>query len=302
MKHKHAHFGQSTHAGFIACVLISLALLCALPSMAQRKKNSKKEDAFMSRLEQIKAELKEEEAIKKKAQKQAAKAVRERIKQQESGNTVSSDSKFKQEEISGAARKAAQRSAERQAESEIDEENSKAQEAKRLEAQKAKLDERNSLLEKDPAYRELLSIVAERKAEALIAKEEETRKKKNQKRLDAEERAGKRERAISRKKAMEQAQIEEAYMRALSRSEQLARIKKKNEEELKRIKALASSYPQGITEEVETEKDRVIVRRIKVEGKVATEYTKVTHHWEGVFYFRNGLSIPMHIWDTETKT
>jgi hypothetical protein len=62
---------------------------------------------------------------------------------------------------------------------------------------------------------------------------------------------------------------------------------------------LASQYPQGVTEESYTEGNKVIIRRVVVQGNKADEYSKVIAKW-GTFYFKNGQSISESIWSINT--
>jgi hypothetical protein len=63
---------------------------------------------------------------------------------------------------------------------------------------------------------------------------------------------------------------------------------------------LASQYPQGVTEESYTEGNKVIIRRVVVQGNKADEYSKVIAKW-GTFYFKNGQSISEQIWSVNTE-
>ncbi|MEO8733230.1 MAG: hypothetical protein ABI373_02755, partial [Flavobacteriales bacterium] len=62
---------------------------------------------------------------------------------------------------------------------------------------------------------------------------------------------------------------------------------------------LASQYPQGVTEESYTEGNKVIIRRVVVQGNKADEYSKVIAKW-GTFYFKNGQSISEQYWTNNT--
>lgn len=64
--------------------------------------------------------------------------------------------------------------------------------------------------------------------------------------------------------------------------------------------SLAQRYPQGVTEESYTEGNKVIIKRIVVQGNKADEYSKVIAKW-GTFYFRNGQSITEQIWLAATE-
>ncbi|MBK9273306.1 MAG: hypothetical protein IPM49_02045 [Flavobacteriales bacterium] len=63
---------------------------------------------------------------------------------------------------------------------------------------------------------------------------------------------------------------------------------------------LATEYPPGVTEESYTEGNKVIIRRVVVNGNKADEYSKVIAKW-GTFYFKNGQSITEMIWANETE-
>lgn len=63
---------------------------------------------------------------------------------------------------------------------------------------------------------------------------------------------------------------------------------------------LAEDYPQGVTEESYTEGNKVIIRRVVVNGNKADEYSKVIAKW-GTFYFKNGQSITDAIWRKDTE-
>lgn len=63
---------------------------------------------------------------------------------------------------------------------------------------------------------------------------------------------------------------------------------------------LANQYPQGVTEESYTEGNKVIIRRIVVQGNKADEYKKVIGK-AGTSYFKNGLSITGWVWSRDTE-
>lgn len=63
---------------------------------------------------------------------------------------------------------------------------------------------------------------------------------------------------------------------------------------------LAQEYPPGVTEESSTQGNKVIIRRIVVNGNRADEYSKVIAKW-GIYYFKNGQSITEAIWTRETE-
>ena len=62
---------------------------------------------------------------------------------------------------------------------------------------------------------------------------------------------------------------------------------------------LAQEYPEGVTEESYTEGNKVIIRRVVVNGNKADDYSKVIAKW-GTFYFKNGQSISEVTWSKET--
>ena len=63
---------------------------------------------------------------------------------------------------------------------------------------------------------------------------------------------------------------------------------------------LANQYPQGVTEESYTEGNKVIIRRVVVQGNKADEYKKVIGK-AGTSYFKNGMSITSWLWAKETE-
>ena len=63
---------------------------------------------------------------------------------------------------------------------------------------------------------------------------------------------------------------------------------------------LAREYPQGVTEESLTEGNKVIIRRIVVQGNKADTYSKVIAKW-GTNYFKNGQAISEDIWRSATE-
>ena len=77
------------------------------------------------------------------------------------------------------------------------------------------------------------------------------------------------------------------------------RAQQRNFAEYNRNK-LAEEYPPGVTEESYTEGNKVIIRRVVVNGNKGDEYSKVIAKW-GTFYFKNGQSITEAIWAKETE-
>ncbi|MGY6561664.1 MAG: hypothetical protein ACXITV_06125 [Luteibaculaceae bacterium] len=72
-----------------------------------------------------------------------------------------------------------------------------------------------------------------------------------------------------------------------------------NSFEPRRNVALAEEFPQGITEQSYNEGNKIIIRRVVVEGKVADDYKKVIAQW-GTFYFKNDNPITETMWRRET--
>ena len=63
---------------------------------------------------------------------------------------------------------------------------------------------------------------------------------------------------------------------------------------------LAEEYPQGVTEESYTEGNKVIIRRVVVQGNKANAYSKVIAKW-GTFYFKDGQPISEQNWSVNTE-
>jgi tetratricopeptide (TPR) repeat protein len=66
------------------------------------------------------------------------------------------------------------------------------------------------------------------------------------------------------------------------------------------LSKLAQDYPQGVTEESDNHGNKVIIRRIVVQGNKADEYRKVIDK-TGHYYFKNGTSISELTWSRETN-
>jgi hypothetical protein len=64
---------------------------------------------------------------------------------------------------------------------------------------------------------------------------------------------------------------------------------------------LGSKYPSGMTEEVTSEGNKTITKRIKVANGKGDEYKRVVHGWGGVFYFKNGEAVTERVWVQETE-
>lgn len=66
-------------------------------------------------------------------------------------------------------------------------------------------------------------------------------------------------------------------------------------------KELGERYPSGVTEEVYTEGNKTITKRIIVSNNIGNEYKKVVHGWGGIFYFKNGEAVTERVWTQETE-
>jgi hypothetical protein len=66
-------------------------------------------------------------------------------------------------------------------------------------------------------------------------------------------------------------------------------------------KELAQKYPNGVTETVTTEGNKVITQRVIVKDGKGDEFRKVEHSWGGVFFFKNGEAVPERVWKQETE-
>jgi len=96
----------------------------------------------------------------------------------------------------------------------------------------------------------------------------------------------------------------------LLRSTQVAQIVKKDkdppplsQEEKKKqyISELRSKYPVGVTEEEYVDGNKTILRRIVIRDDYAGVYTRVTHNWGGVYFFRDNDPITEVMFENESK-
>lgn len=69
-------------------------------------------------------------------------------------------------------------------------------------------------------------------------------------------------------------------------------------EEEKR-KSLGSVYPEGITEEIIEEGNKIMTKRVVVRQGKGDEYLKVQYNWGGTYYFKNSKSVSDSVWLTE---
>ena len=72
-------------------------------------------------------------------------------------------------------------------------------------------------------------------------------------------------------------------------------------EEVKSKSPLADKYPQGVSEEVIDEGNRIILKRYRVEGDHVDVYEQISYKWGATYYTKNGRYITKAIWDIETK-
>ena len=66
-------------------------------------------------------------------------------------------------------------------------------------------------------------------------------------------------------------------------------------------KELGEKFPNGTTEEMYTEGNKTITKRIVVLDNIGNEYKKVVHNWGGVFFFKNGEAVTERVWIQETE-
>ncbi len=76
-------------------------------------------------------------------------------------------------------------------------------------------------------------------------------------------------------------------------------VPKMNIEEYR--KELAQKFPNGVTETVTTEGNKVITQRVIVKEGKGDEFRKVEHSWGGIFFFKNGEAVPERVWKQETE-
>ena len=157
--------------------------------------------------------------------------------------------------------------------------------------QQAEADRASAGRERIEREREVSSDVAQRSA--LI---DERGRGLAEERIRAVE-AEKRTREAHEQRMVQQSQ--ENRMQAKERLDNTPKDQPRSFADLNRSK-LAQDYPPGVTEESYTEGNKVIIRRVVVQGNRADEYSKVIAKW-GTFYFKNGQSITEAIWARETE-
>nr|HRP00466.1 hypothetical protein [Flavobacteriales bacterium] len=121
----------------------------------------------------------------------------------------------------------------------------------------------------------------------------------------AELQAGGRQAVEDEKRAQQAREARYVQASAEARSEAKAKLEAMPPDQPKAFadfnrSKLAQEYPPGVTEESYTEGNKVIIRRVVVNGNKADEYSKVIAKW-GTFYFKNGQSITEAIWAKETE-
>lgn len=102
--------------------------------------------------------------------------------------------------------------------------------------------------------------------------------------------------------AMRQQQLSHAgQARTITAMEQLGQVSTEQQQPFSQSSPnkLASEYPQGVTEESYTEGNKVIIRRVVVQGNRANAYSKVIAKW-GTYYFKDGQPISEQIWTVNT--
>lgn len=67
------------------------------------------------------------------------------------------------------------------------------------------------------------------------------------------------------------------------------------------LSELAKKYPEGVTTENTMEGKNIVTRVIVVKKSSASEYKKITTSWGQTFYYKNGLSISISVFQLETK-
>ena len=67
------------------------------------------------------------------------------------------------------------------------------------------------------------------------------------------------------------------------------------------LSELAKKYPEGVTTENSIEGKNIVTRIIVVRKGSANEYKKVTTSWGQTFYYKNGVSISVSVFQIETK-
>ena len=64
---------------------------------------------------------------------------------------------------------------------------------------------------------------------------------------------------------------------------------------------LRSKYPVGVTEEEYLDGNKTILRRVVIHDDYAGVYTRITHNWGGVYYFKDNDAITEVMFENESK-
>lgn len=67
------------------------------------------------------------------------------------------------------------------------------------------------------------------------------------------------------------------------------------------LSELSKKYPEGVTTENSIEGKNIVTRIIVVRKGNASEYKKVTTSWGQIFYYKNGQSVSVSVFQLETK-
>ncbi|MBI4946272.1 MAG: hypothetical protein HY840_07720 [Bacteroidetes bacterium] len=67
------------------------------------------------------------------------------------------------------------------------------------------------------------------------------------------------------------------------------------------VSELRSKYPAGVTEEEHVEGNKTILRRVVIKDDYAGVYTRVTHNWGGVYFFKDNDPITETMFENESK-
>jgi hypothetical protein len=150
-------------------------------------------------------------------------------------------------------------------------------------------------VEQSAAYRanRASEVDAQREANASLVARGNAPLASKQQQVEAEKQA-----ALTRESARMQAAADQRERTKLA-LDNTPRVQPRSASDYSRSK-LATEYPQGVTEESYTEGNKVIIRRVVVDGNRADEYSKVIAKW-GTFYFKNGQSVTNQIWTKETE-
>lgn len=102
------------------------------------------------------------------------------------------------------------------------------------------------------------------------------------------------------------AQIEQLLKNAMASNVKKNQTKQpppiSEEEKKKQLQSeLRNKYPSGVTEEEYTEGTKTILRRIVIRDDYAGIYTKVTHNWGGIYFFKDSSPITETMFENESR-